>query len=209
MIYTEDVKITRDFGKDDIHFIDRFRFGSVYLLLHIFRDNQFLQNKRKEIILGITKKLTIKRTSEGFTEGQTFEVERIDKNTSEKDFKKYVQKGIPVIFTGGAEDWECTKKWNLDYLNKKFGDVSFPIVSRKGLLSAEEKPPEGFDKEYTEKVLIKDFVQEVKDGGDLYMRFSPIMEQNESLIKDFDLSWLRKMRQCLFGASYQTFIGRY
>ena len=63
--------------------------------------------------------------------------------------KEYVKKGVPVIFSGGAEDWECTKKWNLDYLDEKFGDVSFPIVARKGLLSKDEKIPDGFEKEFT------------------------------------------------------------
>jgi hypothetical protein len=33
------------------------------------------------------------------------------------------------------------------------------------------------------------------------------MEENPELIKDLDKKWLKKMQQCFFGTSYQSFIG--
>lgn len=201
------MNIKKDLGKVDISLWDRFRFGFVYILLHVFRNSDFLQTKRKTIVNEIVEKLRAKRKSEGLEKGRTIEIERVSKDFTPEQFKEYVKKEIPVIISGGAEDWPCTKKWNLDYLEEKFGEESFLIVTRKGLLTDRDGRPEEFEREFVEKVKIKDFVEQAKNGGDKYMRFCPIMEEKDSLIDDFDLGWLRRMRQCLFGASYQTFIG--
>lgn len=200
------MKYTKDFGKEDIGLYDRFRFSSVFILQHIFKDNEYLLSLRREISQQIAQKITAKRKSEGLDGGKSIQVERRS-DLSEKEFKKYVKKGIPVIFEGAALEWPCTKKWNLDYLEEQFGEESFLVVTRKGLVTDKEDYNKDFSREYSEKLSIKDFVQEVRNGGKKYMRFSPIMESHESLIEDFDTGWLRKMRQCLFGASYQTFIG--
>lgn len=202
------MEITSDFGKADISSWDRFKYGTVFILEHIFKNNKFLIKTRKKLSVKIATKLREKREGEGLTEGKTFQVERVPKDFSEKDFKKYVKAGIPCIFDGGAEEWECTKKWNLDYLEKNFGEEDFLLVTRKGLIDEKENvSEESIEQEFSEKIKVKDFVKEVKKGGNKYLRFCPIMESHESLVNDFDLSWLRRMRQCLFGASYQTFIG--
>lgn len=196
-----------DLGKNDLSVRERFNSGFIFIAQHIFKSNETLENLRKKNLDSLVAKLRKKRLSEGFASGQILQVDR-KKNLSEEEFvQNYIKKQIPVIFDGAALDWPCTKKWTVDFLLKEFGNEKFPLVTRVGLMEETEAHGDLHSKEFSEMITISDFVKNLRGAGDKYLRFSPIMESKNELIEDLDQSWLKKMRQCFFGVSYQTFIG--
>lgn len=199
--------MNKDLGKNDISILFRFSSGLIFIAQHFLKSNKVVEKLRKTNLNRIVKKLQKKRLREGLICGRVLEVDR-RKNLSEQEFvSQYVNKQIPIVFDGAALDWTCTKKWNLDFLLKEYSAEKFPIVTRVGLMEESEAHDNLGTKEFSEQISISDFVKNLRGTGDKYMRFSPIMESKSELIEDLDQSWLKRMRQCFFGVSYQTFIG--
>lgn len=147
------------------------------------------------------------RKNEGLTAGRVISVDRI-KDLSKSEFiKKYINTHTPVIFDGAAAEWPCTKKWTVDFLNEKYSNEKFPLVTRIGLMEENESHDQVETKEFSELISIRDFVKNLRTSGEKYLRFSPLMESKNELIDDLDQAWLKRMRKCFFGVSYQTFIG--
>lgn len=193
-------------GKQDISLHYRFTYGLIFVLLHLFKRNKTLESLLNKIRNRIVISLKKRRQAQGLKSGETFQVERV-KNLSQEDFQAYVRSGTPVIFESEALEWDCTKKWNLDYLEQKFGHLQIKIVSRNGLMRKSEKKGLAEQSEYSEELSIKEFVGDVKSGGKKYLRFSSLLETIEELKKDLNFDWLRKMRPPSIGASIHTFIG--
>lgn len=207
MIRSVTDSMNHDLAKNDISVTDRFSAGLIFIAQHIFKTSKAVENMRVKNLKKMHEKLQKKRLREGLVRGRILQVDR-KKDLSEKDFiEKYVKKQIPVIFDGVALDWPCVKKWNVDYLLQKYSNEKFPIVTRVGLMEDSEAHGDISTKEFSEVITISDFVKNLRGIGDKYMRFSPIMESKNELIEDMDQSWLKRMRQCFFGVSYQTFIG--
>lgn len=196
-----------DLGKKDILVWHRLCAGVIFIAQHMLSSNQTLEKLRAKNLERIIKNLQKNRLDEGLGGGKVVQVDRI-KDLSEKEFiNNYIKNQIPVVFDGVALDWPCTKKWNVDYLLSKYSSEKFPIVTRVGLMEDTEAHDELGSKEFSETIRIDEFVNDLRTTGKKYMRFSPIMESKNELIDDMDQNWLRKMRQCFFGVSYQTFIG--
>ncbi len=128
-------------------------------------------------------------------------IDRID-NLSAADFKKnYFQKSTPVIFSGAAKNWACTKKWNLDYFKFGYGEKNILIVNASGLTSREENSNHEF-------LTVNELINNIKNGGDKYLRFSPLLENNPELVSDLDMDWLQDMKgEKTFANTYYMFLG--
>lgn len=194
----------KDLGKQDISFFDRKKYSFLFLLRHFFKKSDALKaidyNFRKELADKLRKKKT---------KGDVFEIPRVSSNITPEEFrKKYAKPGIPVIFEKGCADWACTGKWTFDFLEKEYSETDFNLAYHRGFTPDDEVPTSGeYHDQVLERVKVKDLVQSIKTDGKKYMRFCPIMEDKPELINDLNLSWLRKMRICLLGCSYQSFIG--
>ena len=185
-----------------IPFYNRFMGGLNFVLKHAFPQSGFIEKMRTKNVEQIVKNL---KSNSG---DNVLEVDRRD-HLSENEFvKNYLNKGLPVIFNQQAINWECTKKWNFDFLKDKYPNDEFSLIDTTGLVEKNYDKSQGNDYPVLiDKIKAKDFVEAMKRGEKIYLRFCPIMETHPELMDDFDHSWLKKMRRCFLGISYQTFIG--
>src|SRR5690606_5885871 len=103
------------------------------------------------------------------------------KNLSQEEFfESYFNRSRPVIFDGAASQWPCCRKWTLDYLAQTCGQSDLLLVDAQGLTTREEK--KGF-----ELLSVKDLVGDIKNKGDKYLRFSPLLHQHPELTQDLDM----------------------
>lgn len=175
--------------------------SAIFVLQHIFKRNWVEKLRRKNVQWIIS---SLKKTDSP----QRLQVDRFD-DLDEKTFiKKYLNKGLPVIFSKGAQNWPCTMKWSLDFLKETYPEEEFSLIDSTGLVEKEyDRTQENQDPVFIDKIKAKDFVDKTKAGEKPYLRFCPIMETHPELEEDLDQSWLKKMRRCFLGISYQSFIG--
>jgi lysine-specific demethylase 8 len=172
---------------------DRFLYGYFQFLDHfIGRKNTFklYRNTRKRLYDNLQVQLKKKGR------GEIKHVKR-EKNLSKEGFvESYLKKGIPVILEGAAMDWECVKKWSLDYFKDLHGEDEI-IISGD---NAREKP--------FEILKLKDLINNIDKGGDKYYRFYPLLSKHPEHIKDFNYNWLRERKaKASLGEFFQVFIG--
>ncbi len=129
------------------------------------------------------------------------EVDRVG-NLSTRQFQHgYFSTSKPVIFDGAAKNWPCCKKWDLDYFSVAHGDSDLLIVQSEGLTTRERSSEHQF-------LSVRDLIGNIKQGGDRYLRFSPLLHDNPELANDLDLNWLGQMRgPGTFGNTYYMFMG--
>lgn len=176
-----------------------------FILQHIAPENRTLGLFRKKNSLAIVRHLK-KNRPEQFI--KSCAVDRRE-NLSEEEFvKNYLNKGLPVIFSAEAKNWHCTKKWNLNFLKERYPEDEFSLVDSYGLVETNYDRSMGKDRPVlVGKIKAKDFVDSLANGKKFYLRFCSIMETRPELCDDLDHTWLKKMRRCFLGVSYQTFIG--
>lgn len=171
-------------------------FPLVYFLRHMFPQNKTLkemQDKYSKISLHSTNDKIIHRK----------EIERVE-NLSEEDFvKNYLNKSRPVVFSGQARDWECCKRWDLNFLEQDMKDVTFRAFENI-------KPHKGELPDYenrTYQKLSSPELSQAIQNEQAYLRFSTVMDEYHYLVKYLDNDWLKKMRRGFFGVCCQNFIG--
>lgn len=123
-------------------------------------------------------------------------------NLSSADFQSnYFKRSLPVIFEGVAKEWSCCQKWDLDYFKFGYGKEDLLLVNATGLTSREENSDYEF-------LSVSDLIENIRSGGDKYLRFSPLLENNPSLVADLNMHWLQEMRgEKTFANTYYMFIG--
>jgi hypothetical protein len=100
-----------------------------------------------------------------------------------------------------ARDWVCCQKWDLDYFKLGYGENDLLLVNANGLTSRE-------DHSHYEFLTVRELVENIKAGGDKYLRFSPLLENNPTLVQDLNMSWLQSMRGIkTFANTYYMFMG--
>lgn len=113
----------------------------------------------------------------------------------------YFDLSRPVIFSGAAKNWPCVNKWNLDYFSLAHGENDLLIVEATGLTNRKNSSEHEF-------LTVRQLVQNIKAGGDKYLRFSPLLHENPELTSDLDMKWLSRMRGGnTFGNTYYMFMG--
>jgi hypothetical protein len=170
----------------------RLEYGIYQFMDHFFgRERMFklFGKRRRKFYKNLTE--TLKKGGEG----KIYPIER-RKDLSLKELKNhYMRKGIPVVMEGAAKDWDCVKKWSLDYFKEMHGDD-------EALMAMQE------DMNSYESTTLAAVIDNIKAGGTKYYRFYPLLDKHPEHLKDFDYQWLldRKTKLSLF-ESFQVFIG--
>jgi hypothetical protein len=129
------------------------------------------------------------------------QVDRMENLSALQFQRSYFSKGKPVIFSGAALNWPCCQKWDLDYFSMKHGASDLLIVQSEGLTTREKSSAHEF-------LTVRELIHNIGQGGDRYLRFSPLLHDNPELAKDLDLNWLERMRGGnTFGNTYYMFMG--
>tara|TARA_B110000046_G_scaffold25332_2_gene24801 strand:+ start:22122 stop:22385 length:264 start_codon:yes stop_codon:yes gene_type:complete len=85
-----------------------------------------------------------------------------------------VKHGIPVVLEGAARDWDCVKKWSLDYFQNLH-------VSDEVLLADQIK----IENDY-EVIILNKIIEGIKQGNGTHYRFYPLLERYPEHLMDFD-----------------------
>ncbi|HTB07326.1 MAG TPA: cupin-like domain-containing protein [Bacteroidia bacterium] len=179
-------------AKKDITSPRSFEYG-VYQLLDRFlgkgRVNNFLGKRRK----AFSAKLMEELIKSG--KGRGIQIER-RKDLSLDEFKNhYRKKGIPVIMEGAANNWDCVKKWSLEYFKELHGKDVIALTNHKF-------------KEAYETTTLADIIDNIRSGGGKYYRFYPLLFRHPEHIKDFDYKWLLERRNSFtWFEAWHVFIG--
>jgi hypothetical protein len=171
----------------------RIEYGLIQIIEHFFDKEgkyKLLEKRRRKFYKRLHE--TLKKSGEG----KIIPIER-RKDLNLKEFKEhYLRKGIPVVLEGAAKDWECVKKWSLEYFKNLHGDDEIVLV---------EVQKEGYP---YEKIKLRDVIDNIRSGGKKYYRFYPLLTRHPEHIRDFDYKWLmeRKTKNAMFD-TFQVFMG--
>ncbi len=170
----------------------RLEYGFYQFMDHFFgRDRVFkvLGKRRRRFYQNLTK--TLKASGEG----KIIPMERRSDLTKEEFLNYYVKKGIPVIFDGAAKDWDCVKKWSLDYFKELHGDDEALMATQENMKNYEAST-------------LREVIENIQAGGGKYFRFYPLLDKHPEHIKDVDYKWLHdKINKFSFFDCFQVFIG--
>lgn len=137
----------------------------------------------------------------GRSKPQEVPVDRVGELSPKQFQRAYFNTGRPVIFEGAAKSWPCTAKWNLDFFSGAHGGSDVFLMDSQGLTTRDPSSKHEF-------LTIKELVGDIRQNGDRYLRFSPLLHENPELAEDLNLSWLEKMRGGgTFGNTYYMFLG--
>jgi hypothetical protein len=178
----------RDFVRN-LSFGQRFQYGVYQFCDHFFGRKTLFKDRRK-----FYQRLLESMKAHG--EGKIMPIER-RKDLSLEEFRDhYVKKGIPVVMEGAAKDWDCVKKWSLEYFKELHGKDEIILVDQ----SNEEYP--------YELTTLANVIDDIRGGGSKYYRFYPLLARHPEHLKDFDHEWLRKRRmKPAWFEGFQVFIG--
>ncbi|MBL4705710.1 MAG: cupin-like domain-containing protein, partial [Flavobacteriales bacterium] len=129
-------------------------------------------------------------------EGKLIPVERKSELSISDFIENYVKQGIPVVLTGQAAEWACTKTWSLNYFKELHGSDKVIYVDQARL-----------DKGDYQELTLGEVLDMIQTGKADYYRFYPLLKRHPEHLLDFDYEWLRKRRlKKGFGEAFQTFI---
>ncbi len=115
--------------------------------------------------------------------------------------KRYQSQNIPVVLKGAASNWECVRKWDLNFLKETYGQDSVAMLSPKGLSTSQ-------DEEDFENSTLGDFIDHIQNGGQKYLRFHPFLMEHPELLEDLDLEWISSIQtRGVVRPEYQMFVG--
>lgn len=128
--------------------------------------------------------------------GKSIEVSRVKDLSIAQIKKQFIDKGIPVVIEGAANEWVCTKNWSLEYFKELHGDDDVTLVGTNQ------------DEELFQIKKLKTVISNLQKGLQDYLRFYPLLSLHPEHINDFDYKWLRKARTNFsFWETFQVFIG--
>jgi hypothetical protein len=165
---------------EEIKTIDWYHYNALFFMEHILgydRYQKYWGNHQKKLYHKIDKYLS------GSDNREISAVDEVDKNMSGEEFMKICyEPGLPKVFRGAAKDWPAVGKWTLDFFEQNYGDVKITLNDNVGL--ADQK---------FEILSFGHYIRQLKAGSLKYLRFSDVVNDNESLKNDFDMTWLRRL----------------
>jgi hypothetical protein len=111
------------------------------------------------------------------------DVDRVNDISQEDFMNKYVKKGMPLIITGQAKNWDCCKNWSLDYFKELHGTDRIVHINQEDIQT----------KEVTDTTLAN-VIEDLKSGNSSYYRFYPLLKRHPEHLLDFDYKWIRNRR---------------
>lgn len=165
---------------------------------------QVLGKTRFEGKIKVKRDLFFKTLAEKFKDlpdGKIREIESYPEISIDTFKKTYFKKSKPVVFKGVAKNWACCQKWDLNYFKHILGKKDVLLVDVDGLTTKESK-------KNFEVLSVEDLVTNINEGGDKYLRFSPLVEQHTELSNDLNLNWLNSLKgRWSIGNTYYLFMG--
>ena len=175
----------------------RVAYNVVYASEHVFRRSPRVKRARARLHDTIVSGVRAQGP------GRIFEVDRRPGLTPSEFRKEYLGRGLPVVIPGGAAEWPLMSTWSFDYFRDTYGDETIKLVQRDGLTDDDVR----YEREFSEEILFRAFLDNVLEGGRKYMRFSPLLEQFPALLQDLDYGFFRRMIGPWWGQAFQLFIG--
>jgi hypothetical protein len=166
----------------------------------------FIRNKNATIIpaslLKSLRNKNLKNLANKGTKGRSIPIDIREELDAETFVKEYLRKNKPVVLRGAAKEWACVKNWTPDFLDKRYGEDTIPII--------DASPDTNEEIQYTHKeVKFKEVIAGMKKGdNDLYSRFNDLLGNHTELRDDIDMNWFLKRREKIVsGKVFQCFIG--
>lgn len=126
---------------------------------------------------------------ENGAEGRLHDVDRVDSLDPETFFDEYVAEAEPVVVEDAVADCDAARDWSMDYFAQAYADEPITLVN----MSREVLGDESIDAQ-SYQVPLREALEEMRDDPDVYLRFSPLLEQCPELLHDLPLEWLRSRR---------------
>lgn len=131
---------------------------------------------------------------------------KINKKT-QNNLENFVSKNLIsneskiILLKGYAADWECTKKWSLDFFKSNYGNQPISLINASGLVSKNSQ------NNYEDTTLIK-YIEELEEGSKKYLVLSDLVNKIPELQNDINLSWLNQIvHKGSTGKTFYSFIG--
>jgi hypothetical protein len=119
--------------------------------------------------------------------GQRIQVMRVSDLSPAQFHRRFLATQTPVVFSGRGSAWDSAL-WTADYIADIAGDASVRLL-QVAPNEPKGKPGEGLDVSY------KDVARSMREGGDVYARFSGLLHERPELVADLDVEWFRNMRR--------------
>ncbi len=118
---------------------------------------------------------------------------------SQIDIKSIRSNSQVQVFRGAAKNWNSAK-WDLDYFKNHYGEQEVTVLNSEGLF-------ENGVQEFGTTSMSK-YIDMLKRGSKVYLKFSPMVHHDSSLRSDFDVDWLEQFSfPGSIGRKFFLFIG--
>jgi lysine-specific demethylase 8 len=176
------------------------KYNSYFALEHLLGYKSFKKHfgeKAKQLFMAIDRDFAGKKI-ENKVEIPALDASIVENNEL-NNYRKLLQK--PVVFRGAAKDWDCTKKWTLEFFEEEFGDIEVFILDTIGAIDPDN--PQKY-----EIISLRDYIGQLRNGSLKYLKFSSLVQDKMKLQEDLRLDWLKKFQtKGSFGARFYMFIG--
>jgi len=158
---------------------DRLWFRDHVARTFLRRDNRYTRRRLEQYDVLVGKALSF-----GGQRQRVDEVVDIDP----ADFgERYLDTDTPVVFKGAGKRWEACN-WTPESIAERAGETTVRILQASPSQPKAETGT-GYDADY------KEIAKSMREGGDLYARFSMLFSQFPEFLDDLDLDWFRTMRR--------------
>ena len=162
----------------------RRRYSSLWLRQHVIQTLTGSAEKTQEKRLATSAALVETALGIGGARVPVARVTDLDPAAFQEHF---VTKQTPVVFSGRGSAWPCSR-WNAEYIAGVARDATVRLL-RVAPNEPKGRPGEGFNVGYDE------VAESMREGGDVYARFSGLLHERPELVEDLDINWFRDMRR--------------
>jgi hypothetical protein len=98
--------------------------------------------------------------------------------------REFIRQRKPLVIRGGAKAWTAAKLWSFDFFAETFGDMQVSVADEHF-----SRTKEGLGYRIAlSGFTMKRFVEEVKNGHSIYLKFFPVFKLHPELRDHLDLA---------------------
>lgn len=179
--------------KTEILLRDKAVFSAFFVLDHFFG------RKNVERLLGGARRALKRRITDQLRaagEGRQVPVPRAGTLSPDEFFTRCGRPGVPVVFSEVAKDWKACREWSFDSFRARFGDDEAILVNHEIYGKAVGAAPYEF-------TTLRDIIDQMRSGGQKYVRFHPLLDRHKELLDDIDQRWLTDRMFEMTGDGYR------
>lgn len=154
------------------------------ILNSAFFERDLLRNER---IVGDLRRRHVRALGKALSRREAGRIEPVptlqdpDPDRIEREF---IRKRKPLVIKGGAKAWAAAKSWSFDFFAETFGDMQVSVADEHFSRTREGLGYRIALSGYT----MKRFVEEVKNGESVYLKFFPVFKLHPELRDHLDLA---------------------